>query len=135
MNMVQAKMQALNASATRIRQMYANYSDVQTDVDALLNRNREMFNEITDEIKAGNAEAVRNLLRTANSNVVEANKNVRRTIKEATQVQSQNRPGSSSQGGTQNQEGSGTQKQGTNDVPQVNSTQISSANRTVAKSP
>lgn len=135
MNMVEAKMQALNASATRIRQMYANYSDVQTEVDALLNRNREMFNEITDEIKAGNAEAVRNLLRTANSNVVEANKNVRRTIKEATQVQSQNRPGSSSQGGTQNQEGSGTQKQGTNDVPQVNSTQISSTNRTIAKSP
>jgi len=135
MNMVEAKMQALNASATRIRQRYANYSNVQTEVDALLNRSREMFNEITDEIRAGNAEAVRNLLNIANSNVVEANKNVRRTIKEATQVQSQNRPGSSSQGGTQNQEGPSTQNQGTDEMPQMNSTQISSANQTATKRP
>lgn len=135
LNMVEAKMQALNASATRISQKYANYSDVQTEVDALLSRNREMFDEITDEIMAGNAEAVRNLLRIANSNVVEANKNVRSSIKEATQDQSQIRPGSSSQGGTQNQEMPGTQNQWTDELPQMNSTQISSANRTATGSP
>jgi predicted nuclease with TOPRIM domain len=135
MNMVEAKMQALNASAIRISQRYANYSDVQGEVDALLSRTREMFDEITDEIKAGNTEAVRDLLRIANSNVVEANKNVRRSIKEATQDQSQIRPGSSSQGGTQIQEMPGTQNQGTDDMPQQNSTQISSANRTAANPP
>jgi archaellum component FlaC len=135
MNMVEAKMQALNASAIRISQRYANYSDVQGEVDALLSRTREMFDEITDEIKAGNTEAVRDLLRIANSNVVEANKNVRRSIKEATQDQSQIRPGSSSQGGTQIQEMPGTQNQGTGDVPQQNSTQISSANRTATNPP
>jgi len=135
MNMVEAKMQALNASAIRISQRYANYSDVQGEVDALLSRTREMFDEITDEIKAGNTEAVRDLLRIANSNVVEANKNVRRSIKEATQDQSQIRPGSSSQGGTQIQEMPGTQNQGTDDMPQQNSTQISSANRTATNPP
>ena len=135
MNMVEAKMQALNASAIRISQRYANYSDVQGEVDALLSRTREMFDEITDEIKAGNTEAVRNLLRIANNNVVEANKNVRRSIKEATQDQSQIRPGSSSQGGTQIQEMPGTQNQGTDDMPQQNSTQISSANRTATNPP
>lgn len=135
MNMVESKMQALNASAMRISQKYANYSGVQTEVNALLNRSREMFDEITDEILAGNAEAVRNLLRIANSNVVEANKNVRRTIKEATQDQSQVRPGTSSQGGTQNQEMPGTQNQWTDELPQMNSTQISSANRTATGSP
>ena len=135
MNMVEAKMQALNASAVRISQRYANYSGVQAEVEALLTRNREMFDEITEEIRAGNAEAVRNLLRIANSNVVEANKNVRRSIKEATQEQSQIRPGTSSQDGTQNQERPGTQNQGTDDVPQQNSTQISSANRTAANPP
>ncbi|MBA7465580.1 hypothetical protein ES707_00750 [subsurface metagenome] len=135
MNMVEAKMQVLNASAVRISQRYANYSDVRGEVDALLSRTREMFDEITDEIKAGNAEAVRDLLRIANSNVVEANKNVRRSIKEATQDQSQIRPGSSSQGGTQIQEMPGTQNQGTDDMPQQNSTQISSANRTATNPP
>ena len=135
MNMVEAKMQVLNASAVRINQRYANYSDVQGEVDALLSRTSEMFDEITDEIRAGNAEAVRDLLRIANSNVVEANKNVRRSIKEATQDQSQIRPGSSSQGGTQIQEMPGTQNQGTGDVPQQNSTQISSANRTATNPP
>ena len=135
MNMVEAKMQVLNASAVRISQRYANYSDVQGEVEALLSRTSEMFDEITDEIRAGNAEAVRDLLRIANSNVVEANKNVRRSIKEATQDQSQIRPGSSSQGGTQIQEMPGTQNQGTGDVPQQNSTQISSANRTATNPP
>jgi archaellum component FlaC len=135
LNMVKAKMQALNASAMRISQRYANYSDVQTEVDALLSRNREMFDEITDEIMAGNAEAVRNLLRIANSNVVEANNNVRRSIKEATQEQSQIWPESSSQSGTQNQEMPGTQDKGTDDVPQQNSTQISSANQTATNPP
>ncbi len=135
MNMVEAKMQVLNASAVRISQRYANYSDVQGEVEALLSRTSEMFDEITDEIRAGNAEAVRDLLRIANSNVVEANKNVRLSIKEATQDQSQIRPGSSSQGGTQIQEMPGTQNQGTGDVPQQNSTQISSANRTATNPP
>lgn len=135
LNMVEAKMQALNASATRISQKYANYSDVQTEVDALLSRNREMFDEITDEIMAGNAEAVRELLRIANSNVVEANKNVRSSIKEAARDLSQIRPESSSQGGTQDQEIPGTQNPGTDDVPQQNSTQISSANRTAINPP
>ncbi len=135
LNMVKAKMQALNASAMRISQRYANYSDVQTEVDALLSRNREMFDEITDEIMAGNAEAVRNLLRIANSNVVEANNNVHRSIKEATQEQSQIWPESSSQSGTQNQEMPGTQDKGTDDVPQQNSTQISSANQTATNPP
>ena len=135
MNMVEAKMQVLNASAVRISQRYANYSDVQGEVDALLSRTSEMFDEITDEIRAGNAEAVRDLLRIANSNVVEANKNVRRSIKEATQDQSQIRPGTSSQSGTQDQEMPGTQNQGTGDVPQQNSTQISSANRTATNPP
>jgi len=135
MNMVEAKMQVLNASAVRISQRYANYSDVQGEVEALLSRTSEMFDEITDEIRAGNAEAVRNLLRIANSNVVEANKNVRRSIKEATQEQSQIRPGTSSQSGTQDQERPGTQNQGTDDMSQQNSTQISSANRTAAKPP
>lgn len=135
LNMVEAKMQALNASATRISQKYANYSDVQTEVDALLSRNREMFDEITDEIMAGNAEAVRDLLREANSNVVEANKNVRSSIKEATRDLSQIRPESSSQGGTQDQEIPGTQNPGTGEVPQQNSTEISSANRTAINPP
>jgi len=135
LNMVEAKMQALNASATRISQKYANYSDVQTEVEALLSRNREMFDEITDEIMAGNAEAVRNLLRIANSNVVEANKNVRSSIKEATRDLSQIRPESSSQGGTQDQEIPGTQNPGTGEVPQQNSTTISSANMTAINPP
>ncbi|MBL7167370.1 hypothetical protein ISS40_01730 [Candidatus Bathyarchaeota archaeon] len=135
MNMVEAKMQALNTSAMRISQRYANYTDVQTEVDALLNRSREMFDEIADEIRAGNAEAVRNLLKEANSNVVEANKNVRRSIKEATQEQSQAKPGGSSQSGTQNQEKPGTQNQWTDELPQQNSTQISSTNRTATGSP
>ncbi len=135
MNMVEAKMQVLNASAVRISQRYANYSDVQGEVEALLSRTSEMFDEITDEIRAGNAEAVRDLLRIANNNVVEANKNVRLSIKEATQDQSQIRPGSSSQSGTQIQEMPGTQNQGTGDVPQQNSTQISSANRTATNPP
>jgi hypothetical protein len=135
MNMVEAKMQALNASALRISQKYANYTDVQSEVDALLSRTSEMFDEITEEIKAGNAEAVRNLLRIANSNVVEANKNVRRSISEATQEQNQIRPESSSQDGTQNQERPGTTEQETNDVPQTNSTQISSANQTATNPP
>jgi len=135
LNMVEAKMQVLNASATRISQKYANYSDVQTEVDALLSRNREMFDEITDEIMAGNAEAVRDLLRIANSNVVEANKNVRSSIKEAARDLSQIRPESSSQGGTQDQEIPSTQNPGTGEVPQQNSTQISSANRTATNPP
>ncbi|TRO48277.1 hypothetical protein E2P65_03175 [Candidatus Bathyarchaeota archaeon] len=135
MNMVEAKIQALNASAVRIRLQYANYTEVQTEVDALLNRTRAMFDEITEEIKAGNAEAVRNLLREANSNVVEANKNVRRSIKEATQEQSQVRPEGSSQDTTQNQERPGTQEGGASEVPQQNSTQISSANSTAYNKP
>ena len=135
LNMVEAKMRALNASAYKIMQRYANNTDVQSEVDALLTRNREMFDEITEEIKAGNADAVRNLLREANSNVVEASKNVRSSIKEATQEQSQTRPGSSSQDGTQTQERPGTQSQGTDEAPQQNSTQVSSANLTSAAGP
>jgi hypothetical protein len=104
-------------------------------VEALLTRNREMFDEITDEIRAGNADTVRNLLREANNNVVEASKNVRSSIKEAAQEQSQTRPGSSSSGGTQNQERPGTQNQGIDEVPQQNSPQISSANRTAVAGP
>jgi archaellum component FlaC len=135
LNMVESKMRALNASAYKIMQRYANNTDVQSEVEALLTRNREMFDEITDEIRAGNADTVRNLLREANNNVVEASKNVRSSIKEAAQEQSQTRPGSSSSGGTQNQERPGTQNQGIDEVPQQNSPQISSANRTAVAGP
>ena len=135
MNMVEAKIQALNASAVRIKLRYANYTEVQTEIDTLLNRTRAMFDEITEEIKAGNEEAVRNLLREANSNVVDANKEVHRSIKEATQEQSQIRPGGSSQDGTQSQESPGTQNGGTSEVSQQNSTQISSANMTTTNRP
>ena len=135
LNMVEAKMRALNESAVRVMQRYANNSDITSQVEALIARNREVFDEITEEIRAGNSDAVRSLLREANTNVVEASRNVRSSVKEVTREQSQTRPGGSSSDGTQSQERPSTQSQGTDEAPQQNSTQISSANRTAANAP
>jgi methyl-accepting chemotaxis protein len=97
MNMVETRIRVLNASAYRLKLSAANGTAVSNQVQELLQSSREYIDEITEQMRAGNSEAVRELLRRANTNVVEANRSVRQSTEQTVRPEGSSESGAGAQ--------------------------------------